>query len=295
MSSAGSVSFRTIGVLALVGVCFMAAGYMALNLDTTGKRIRANQRLTELGDRLKKDPNDKQALAELIAALDSRYQFERPGAAVMLGQVGRGSLAPEVVPALSRAVTNENGFLSREAALALKGIGNGATGAVPYLVVALKKGNCDTAWFSAQALGGMRVESEPVIPALSACLDVSVGDQLAREAALALAQYGSQARQALPSLRVRLASANADLKVHLAYAIRAIDPDDAESLRVLTGFINDPAMSSRVLVALERIGTNARPAIPAVAAYLERESNEVARAEALLVLQRLAGTNSPSH
>lgn len=263
--------------------------------DNKFKRSHVNKHLMELRDRLRKDPDDKQAVAGLIAALDDSYPFAKRSAASFLGQVGPA--AKKAVPALALALKSKDPYLSRAAAISLRNMGPDAREAVPNLIEALKLGNDDTAWFSAEALGNIGSEAEAAIPALVECLDVhsltqvygDPGPQLAFEAADALAKFGPQAREAIPSLKKKLETPNPDFKLHLSFAIRSIDPDDSESLEILMGFIGDNKMNNDALRALGKLGVNAKSAIPKVEAYMRRELSSSDRQHAAFTLQKLEG------
>jgi hypothetical protein len=56
--------------------------------------------------------------------------------------------------------------------------------------------------------------------------------------------------------------------------------------------MNDDGMKSRTLTALGDLGEKAKPAIPAIEAYLRRELSDADRQHALFTLERLKSTNS---
>lgn len=189
------------------------------------------------------------------------------------------------MPALVRALKSNDVYLRREAALALRDIGPDAKEAVPALIEALKLGNCDTAWFSAEALGNIGSDAKEAVPALIECLDVhdldnvsgfSLGPQLAFKAADAFAKLGPDAKEALPALKTHLHIPSDHYKVHLARAIRLINPEDADSLQTLTNLLQNARIEIRraALSALNDLGTGARAAAPAIRSYLARQQTE---------------------
>ena len=112
-----------IGVLIVIGVCVFSV-WVDSRLDTNHRRMQVNEKIGKLRDRVKKNPNDKEALKRMIASLGSSYHWERTCAANRLGQLG--PKAKEAVPALANALKIDDWYLRREAALALREIGPGA-------------------------------------------------------------------------------------------------------------------------------------------------------------------------
>jgi hypothetical protein len=96
-------------------------------------------------------------------------------------------------------------------------------------------------------------------------------------------------------VQLRLSYPNSEFKLHLAHAIRSIDPHDQKAIEVLCDLLKDSKTSVQdyTLYALEDLGTNARPAIPAVEDYIQRQTNAPNKELAASTLQRLAGSNPP--
>ncbi len=94
--------------------------------------------------------------------------------------------------------------------------------------------------------------------------------QLAFDAADALAKFDHDARQAVPALKEKLQHPNGEFKIHLAKAIRRIEPNDAESLQVLIDLLRhrEIYIQRYALIALGDLGKNARPAIPGINDYI---------------------------
>jgi HEAT repeat protein len=271
-------------------------------MDTKSKRVRTSKNLSALKERLISNPDDTNAFNRLVAALDSPIRHERVTAASLLGQARIHGQA--VASALAHALTNEDRYLSREAALSLRALGTEAKMAIPALVAALKFGNCDTAWFSAQTLGALRAEPSIVVPALVRCLNESnygsdskgsSHTQLAFEAVDSLASFGPLAREALTSLKEHLSTLDPTFRMHLAYAIRSIDAADSESMDILIALVEGEELSTKALTTIGRLGERARPAVSAIENYLKRATGPVERQHASSILDRLLGTNSISN
>jgi HEAT repeat protein len=245
--------------------------------DTIEKRIRVTGELRVFRDRLQNNPTDREALTNLMVALDDSYRWKRIQAAGFLGDVG--PVAKDAVPALANALKKNEGFLRCEAALALSKLGPDARSAIPELIEATKTGNGTLAWNAVKALGNMETDAETVVPALAKCLEGvgdpqpeggTVGPELAIQARFALGKIAPYAQEALIPLRSELYTLNGRSRLSLATAIRIIDPADTESLQVLTGLVYDEDMNIAALTALGDLATTAKAAIPAIETYLRK-------------------------
>ena len=259
-------------------------------------RIRVTRELCVFRDRLQNNPTDREALTNLMVALDDSSRWKRIKAAECLGHVGK--VAKDAVPALAKAVGKNELFESSEAALALASIGPDARPAIPELIEATKTGNGTLAWNAVKALGNMETDAETVVPALAKCLEGvgdplpeggAVGPELAIQARFALGKIAPYAQEALIPLRSELYTLNGRSRLSLATAIRIIDPADTESLQVLTGLVYDEDMNIAALTALGDLATTAKAAIPAIEIYLEQQTDDKKRQHAEITLQKLKG------
>lgn len=293
----GQVKIVTIALFVVVSIGFIAILKNQLNQtrDTIENRKRVTGELRVFRDRLRDNPTDREALTNLIWALDDPYRFKRVKAAGFLG--GVGTAAKDAVPALAKALKKNENFFSDEAARALANLGTDARAAIPELIEASHSGKGTLAWNAVKALSNMQSDAVTVVPALIKCLDGvgdplpdggTVGPQLAIEASNALAKFGTQAREALTPLKSKLNNTpSVELRLSLARAIRFIDPEDAESLEVLITLVNDGEIYSFALTTLGEFGTNANAAIPAVETYLEQQMDDGNRRHAEFTLQKL--------
>lgn len=281
--------------LSFLTLAFILAWLVIFNLDSTWRRKRTNSRMQGYADRVKANPDDKEALQKLIAHLDDSYQWARTTAAHRLGSLR--DKAKDAVPALGRCLKSDNRYLRRAASQALLEIGQESRAAIPDLIEALKLGNESAGWYSAQALGLFTNDTKTIVPALIGCLKTydldhlygDPGPQLAFEAANSLAKFGPDAKEAIPALRSGLVHTNIQLKFYFSSAIRAIDPHDEESLQTLVDFLDHPWMDSLALTTLGDLGTNSSPAIPAVKGYLNRKLSPSARQHAEFTLIKISG------
>ena len=263
--------YAGIGFITILTICIVL---LYSKGDSLGKRQRIIAQLSEYRDRLRSNPADTQALHAIIAMLEDDSAFARRSAAGMLGEIGLPGV--KAVSVLASALGSEDDFLANEAASSLCSLGTNASGAIPELISALKRGNCSTACYSAKALGKIRLKPEIVVPALVQCLDVhdldhlygDPGVELAFEAADALAQYGSDATVAIPELKRRLVHPNSTFRLHLAIAIVSISAQDVEALQIVTDYIYDKKMNSKTLFCLAKAGANAKVAVPVLEKYV---------------------------
>jgi HEAT repeat protein len=271
------------------------------------RQIEANiERLRNAQDRLEKNPRDTEALSLILSLLRDRNGINRANAAAVLGQTGErvgAQIKDDAVPQLIDLLETGDEFDRHAASGALRDFGPHAKAAIPALLKALKDGNTSTALHSAEALGRMGDEGKVAIPSLIEALNVyEIGKlepgqglmpQLAFEAADALAKFGPDAKQAVPALKEKLEHPNGQFKIHLAQAIRQIDPNDAESLQVLITLLQhrEIYIQRDALMALGDLGKNARPAIPAIKGYLQNKPGEEEREYATNALKRIEGND----
>jgi HEAT repeat protein len=123
-----------------------------------------------------------QDVDELIKGLEHPNSGIRAMSGRLLAQEGPNAIA--AVPALSRAVTDQDLNVRFYAADALKAIGPGAEAAVPALVKALEtfpggtpaltgpiRYYADARWLAAEALGAIGVGAREAVPALTKALN----------------------------------------------------------------------------------------------------------------------------
>jgi HEAT repeat protein len=296
----GDKVFRTVLVVTGVVAIGWLISHTFRNWDSIPRRKRVNAELMALTNRVKNNANDKEALSTLIKDLRDSYHWRRTGAASCLGQLG--SKAKIAVPALATALKHPDPYLRREAALALERMGKDAENALPALIEALKLGDCDASWFSAEAIGNLGAEAKSAIPSLIVALDASTlshqygpryghGPTLSFEAADALGKLGFNAKEALPSLKAHLSTPCGEFRVHLAHAVRQIDPTDSQALEVLIDSLKQEEVSAQIygLQALGNLGTNAEPAIPAIENYIEHGEFKDRAKDALNKVKGIAG------
>jgi len=140
----------------------------------------------------------------------------RAAAAAALGVIGRPA-AQEAVPALTKALEDEEGLVRARAIGALGAIGPGAQ-AVPALLRLLEDGELNAAW----ALEAIGPEASEAVPYLIRALAEDRHQRTRAAAAKALGAIGPAAHEAVPALRKALEDRSPSVREAAAEALAAI-------------------------------------------------------------------------
>lgn len=175
-------------LIALALVACLGAGDAVADLDT----------ITELSHRVQQDPNDVEALNELIRIVrsDDSDRVIRANALTQLGVSGElhaAELSPRVLPVLRELARSPDLFLRRNAVRAIGSFGSDAADAVDDLIWVLEDPrDVDAKYFAARSLGQIQRQPEKVVPAL---LDlVSEASRSSIAGVEAVAAFGSPGR-----------------------------------------------------------------------------------------------------
>jgi HEAT repeat protein len=240
-------------------------------------------------------PAAAEAVAPLVATLGDRDRTVRAIAAVALGEIH--SSPERAVPALAKALRDEEGEVRRAASSALTRFGKAG---LPSLLAALKDRNPAVRSAAALVLGQPDCEEKAVVKPLLAALDdrevevrqaaaVALEDvalkgsaqvrpldeaipDLARglkdpdirsEAALALARMGGKA---VPTLVRALADQDEDVRKAVAGALGSVGPKGRVAVPALIERLKDRSHDVRTCAveALGSIGPAAKEAVPAL-------------------------------
>ena len=207
----------------------------------------------------------------------------------------QGAPAKEAVPALGRAVKDEDRKVSLDAVEALSRIGPDA---VPALIEALKDQRPDVRAAGVQALRGIKPAAKDAVPPLIALLK-DANSLVQAGAITALGVMGPAAEAAVPVLGELLAATPAAQEPALKHAahppqralvVEALGSLGAKAAPILTKTLDHPAAEVRVLAAaaLCKQGAAAQEAAPALNRMLKDPSSE-ARANAALALGGIFG------
>jgi RNA polymerase sigma factor (sigma-70 family) len=137
---------------------------------------------------------------------------------------------------------------------------------------------------SAHSLGEIKGDDAAVIPALVQTLNDKVPDNR-WVGCLALGEYGPSAETAAPALRAALKDPSADVRATAAIALIQIEPDNREQFNSLLPILSDSLTTDRTqnfrfptAEALGDLGTNAKPAVPALLQGIKKSSGYEQRA-----------------
>ncbi len=216
-------------------------------------------------------------VAEFAAVLrDDRDEGIRLQAAAALEEIGPS--AYPAAKALADALFDKSPAVRAKAAEALGQIGPGAEEAIPDLVFALRDKVAFVRRRAAGALGVLRANPKLAVPGLIQALqdEDRAPDRSSTSvpvvAALALANYGPEAKAAVPALLKALEGRDADLRLMAIRALGKIKADLPTLLPLLRRILNDPsqeAFRTVTAVALGNLGPEASEAVPDLLKALE--------------------------
>ena len=194
------------------------------------------------------------AIPHLIEALQDVYEPVRLNAAYALGAIGKPAVSPLIetlsvedpimrrmaayalaavgtpaVPALSEALQHTEDVVRIEAAYAFAQIGSAAASAIPALMERTKDSTVEVRRYLPEAFGGLGAIAAPAVPVLCDILASDADGQARFDAALALAQIGPAASDAVPVLANALNDENRYVRDNAVLALKRIDTPEAES------------------------------------------------------------------
>ena len=158
-----------------------------------------------------------------IPELTGMLQTEDTAGAAALALAGIGSNA---VPSLAAALTSTNARIRVVTAIALGGVGSGATTVAPLLIHALKDDSYRVRGMAAQSLGELRQFPELVMPALLEALQ-DTNSLVRLSAASGLGRLGAPAKPAIPALLKAQGDPEEPVSKAATYALKQIDSEAA--------------------------------------------------------------------
>ena len=211
-------------------------------------RSRAADELGALGE------SAAEVVPHLIQALRDDYEPVRLNAAYALGAIGEPSVPQLIevlsdengptrrmaayalaavggpaVPALSEALQHTQDAVRIEASYALAQIGDAAEPAMPALMERTKDECDEVRRYLAEAFGSLGATAAPAVPQLTDMVADDADKQVRFEAALALAQIGPAANDAVPVLAKALWDPDRYVRDNTIHALKRIDTPGAES------------------------------------------------------------------
>ena len=220
----------------------------ALDDADAAVRSRAADELGALGE------SAAAAVPHLIQALRDDYEPVRLNAAYTLGAIGEpavpqlvetlgdengptrrmaayalAAVGAPAVPALSEALQHTTDAVRIEATYAFAQIGDPAEAAIPALIERTKDDNVEVRRYLAEAFGSLGPTAAPAVPHLTDMVADDADKQARFEAALALAQIGPAANDAVPVLAKALWDEDRYVRDNTIHALKRIDTPEAES------------------------------------------------------------------
>jgi HEAT repeat protein len=281
----------------------VAAGTLSLMWFTNAVGCQSienkNKALIAAQNRLIANPQDKDALAEVVDMLKSDSSIvARANAASALGTVAEQHAAvikDVAVPALIDALDRDTIGVKDSAARSLVKFGRFAKDAIPVLRKSLTPSDTSVAWFSAEALGNMGHGAREAVPDLlkvieatqATCIDDST--HICHYAVTALGKIGPAARESVPKLESMLDSKNPYFRARLAVAIMRIDAANQKALAALQALLKDKDVQVRrvTIWSLAESGIDAKPAKKLIQAA-EADPDESVRLAAAKLLKEIS-------
>lgn len=188
------------------------------------------------------------------------------------------------VPALLRALRDEDPRLRQRAALALSHVGRPA---VPDLIRALDDGTPSVRAGAAKALGWMGPDARESIPALGARLH-DPETFVARLAGTALQSIGPAS---VPVLAEALKDQDDGIRLSAAETLERMGPEGRDAVPALAEAVKDPSTSVRLhsTLALTAIGPPASAAVGVLTTVMEHDASVDVRLSAAVALWKIQG------
>ena len=257
-----------LGLVLVVGTSLLYMGWMvsdgAVEANIAELRVEA--------EKLRQNPQDKQALSVLLKQLSHRHRMYRINAAAVLGEAAEGrddvsaAIAPEAVPALAKLLDQGNEFDQRAASNALSRFGKPALPALPVLRRRLTPSDRDVAWFSAEAIRNIGSPAAEALPELTAALREQLNrcrgyfSPCSRSFIPAIGAIGPAAMNAKPDLEPLLDHSDPYLKMAAAVALLQIDEKHARAYEEVAQLLkhDDAELRQRTQTTLKESGSTAQ-------------------------------------
>ena len=169
----------------------------------------------------------------------------------------------------------------------LTGLESFAEPAIPYVLPALKDSDPKIRMSAVNFLGRVGPAAKVAVPGLIQCLNDP--DESVRLGTMdTLGIIGPTAKDAIPALDIAMKSADNDKSEHAAMALASIDPGDKAALPIVMRTLNDWDEMYDATVTLGKMGSYARPAVPAIE-HLLATKDVYERQAAVTALARIEG------
>jgi HEAT repeat protein/S1-C subfamily serine protease len=219
-------------------------------------------------------PAEASDVASLIKSLESPEPPKRARAAEVLGEVGADAKA--AVPHLVKLLKDKDESVRKNSVQAIVQIGSLTQGDLPGVVDAIKDPNPDIKVSAITAIQLMGPEADIAIPSLIEALhDPQTPVRL--HAAKALGAMTATAKAAIPTLaKVLEADKSPDVRAEAVLALSKMGPDARVALPSLEAALKDPNLDVRlgILSAIESIGPDAKILAPLLVKTMKEKNRD---------------------
>jgi HEAT repeat protein/flagellar basal body rod protein FlgF len=219
---------------------------------------------------------ERDAVPALAAELASEQATARIDACYVLGEIGSGAIG--AVPALMKALADSDRSIRNAAIAALMRVAPESPQVVAGMLESLSTSLESADWRerreAVEALRRLGPRATPCVPQLIRLLDDPTSG-----AALALAEIGPGAQQAVQPLAAALSDPDAHVRMHAAYALRRLGVVARDALPALLAAMHDADKDVRMqaLAAVGQIGGGESGCLAALATVLSNEDDDVRR------------------
>ncbi len=169
----------------------------------------------------------------------------------------------------------------------LTGLESFAAPAIPYVVPALKDSDPKIRMSAVNFFGRVGPAAKVAVPNLVQSLN-DPDESIRLRTMDILGAFGPATKDAIPALDIAMKSADSDTSEHAAMALASIDPGDKAALPIVVRTLNDGGEMYDATAALGKMGSYARPAVPAIEHLLATE-DVYERQAAVIALARIEG------
>jgi HEAT repeat protein len=219
-------------------------------------------------------------LAELLANKDTEPRILYP-VIQALGRVG-----PEGADPLMKALDHENATIRPQVVMSLGQMGPAAKAAVPKLADMAKGGDANLRNNAINALMQIGPDARAAVPTLVENLK-DPNQYVVTQSLQALRQIQPEPKTVMPDLQELLKSTNPYQRAMTADAMVAVDHENKTVLPVLIELLGDKQWWGTAVLALGRMGPNAKEAVPDLVKLLKTPPNPFARTQIVSALGQI--------
>lgn len=238
---------------------------LAKLIERSGEQVASykeqqSERSVSLPDQAKpaaRTAEERKEEAASVPPVSFKTPESREGPMSWSAAIALGSVGPEVVPSLIKALHGDDPAARGSAIDGLREIGEQASLAIPDLITCLNDEDPDIPWRAANALSAIGVSAVPALVEI-----VKEEGPGCKHAIDVLSELGPRALEAVPVLSEVLRHGDVEVRWRAADALTAIGPQAKEAVSALVDALQDEDESVRCFAqtALEKIQPGAASA-----------------------------------